>query len=365
LKVAQLSHDGFLPKGVCGNAIVNYDYHQMLKRVTKDPADSILILFNKDEEDYQYEDIRIRVANAVPSNWTNQSLYNESIADDIADKLEEEKIDVVLFGDVDEFDDSTVYYHLLKRLPRSVKKIAVQHGYYGSTREFQRLFDGFFVFTEYQKDRCVSDGIPKDRVVVVPPPIDFRKIPKNRPLSERTPNSLLFIGRVMDVKGPHHIIPHLERAGVEKYTIAGPLHKDEPKYLDRIIKLAENYGVRDRLNILGEIEPNSILEFAQDYQMFIQPSRSEGFSLVLREALASGCISTARRNAVQMGYSWTKGHVYIGNSYQDMAGFLDYVINKANGPENQDRSDRAVQYMKDNFDIEMLSERVGMFLDTL
>ncbi len=355
MKIAQISHDTYLPD-ICGNAIVNQGYDQVFRKL----GDSFILLYNQRQKDYVHEGTRVRVANAEYRNWTDLAAYNASIARNAIKILLEEKVDVVFFNDVYPKPNG-VYLQIIKTLPSGIKVFAIQHGYHPEFVHLAERFDGVCVFNSVHVERYVQDGILKEKLILMPPPFDFRGVKPPIPLVERKPNSVIYIGRMINEKAPHQLIPFLKKANIKEYAMVGPFHASQPKYKKRILDLAANYGVQDRIKILGEISPGKIKDVASEYQFLVQTSRSEGFSLVLRDALIYGCSAVARTNAIPHGYTWAGGHVRIVNSYKNMSRYLCYNFSDIQAVQQE--VDAAYKFAQNFFDSEMLAVRMKKFLE--
>ena len=367
MRIAQITLDGYFPIIICGNAVVNSNYNEMFKKFHK-YDDSCLILFNKDEEFKSYyshnglDVYAINVNNDAQSTHNNHVEYSKNLAFKIIDLLIEKNINVVFFNDT----DSQVYDNIIQNLPSHMIKIAIHHGIdidFIKNRYYN--YHGSIVFTEYQYDSYLNLGLDKNSMVIAPPPLDFSKIKEPTPYEERIPNSLLYMGRIKDYKGCHKIIPYLKDSNIDKYTIIGPNDpENEPKYLDRITKMAKNYDVSSKIEILDPIDNSELIDFASNYEMFIQPSREEGISLVLREAMSAGTIPVARKTLRTTMYGWCANHLYTTSSYKHIMEYIDFIINLPIDEKNR-RSTEMFSYMKDMFCLDKVAKDVEEFINKI
>lgn len=154
--------------------------------------------------------------------------------------------------------------------------------------------------------RVIPNGISPKEFAAMPPVDSFR---------ERHPQlkgklCLLFLGR-LDVqhKGLDMLIPAFARlcqsAPHVHLVLAGPAEDDGAH---RIQELARQHGVEDSITLTGLIEGKDKLAAFQDSDVFVLPSRFEGLSIALLEALYAGlpvlvtehvglCNEIARENA--------------------------------------------------------------------
>jgi len=99
--------------------------------------------------------------------------------------------------------------------------------------------------------------------------------------------SLLFLSRVHPVKGLDILIEawsQLQPSGWN-LTIAGP---DEDGYLFEVKMMVEKYGLNESVIFLGPISETQKPHLFSTSHMFILPSYSENFGLVVAEALSYG-----------------------------------------------------------------------------
>lgn len=152
---------------------------------------------------------------------------------------------------------------------------------------------GLFPMSQWLADDMIASGVAPDRVVVVPPGVNV-EIPGDTPIPERRrsgPARLLFVGRDFDTKAGDQVIASFQilrarhGAGVE-LTVIGPPRWPLPEMPDGV----DYRGPRPRAEVDAAMA---------SHDLFVMPSRFEGFGIVFVEALARGlpCIG---RNAFAM-----------------------------------------------------------------
>jgi len=138
------------------------------------------------------------------------------------------------------------------------------------------------------RDALVRNGIPNEKVVVVPHGIP---LPERKPLREdfgKTPVRFLYIGRISYVKGLHVMLEALEGISAEKYElhiVGGAVTKPEQRYLKTLKK---KYA---RVNAIwhGAVAHNEIMSHIAACDLMIHPAIFlEVFGLTIAEALAVG-----------------------------------------------------------------------------
>jgi teichuronic acid biosynthesis glycosyltransferase TuaC len=153
---------------------------------------------------------------------------------------------------------------------------------------------------------CVSESLardvirllaaPPERVIVIPDAYDeqrFAHVARSLPEGRRV--RLLCVARLVDVKGVDVLVEALGLlvaggADVE-LTIAG----DGP-LRGQLSARAAALGVADRLKLLGGVPWESLPALMRSADVYVQPSRREGFGVALVEALATGLPAVATRS---------------------------------------------------------------------
>jgi glycosyltransferase involved in cell wall biosynthesis len=138
----------------------------------------------------------------------------------------------------------------------------------------------------------VSRRLPSKNVAILHPSVDpalFR--PAESPSVATVPRRLLTVARLASnerLKGHDIVIRNLRaiesRAGTAvEYWIAGD--GDDRRRLER---LAQKCGVEAEVRFLGRLAPEDLVAAYQGCDLFVMPSRSEGFGVAYLEASACG-----------------------------------------------------------------------------
>ncbi len=154
--------------------------------------------------------------------------------------------------------------------------------------------------SEYTKEKLVSQsGIRKDKIKVLPNCLDpFYTVParpKSQYLLERygitsSQKVILTITRINTTekyKGYDHVLLALSEIHEENivYLIGGQADEIEK---NRILQLVKSYHLEDRVILTGFIPTDELTDHYQLADVFIMPSKKEGFGIVLIEAAAAG-----------------------------------------------------------------------------
>lgn len=210
----------------------------------------------------------------------------------IGKKLKEKKISVLVSQGV-----VANFYARLTCLFFRKKHICVVHSdlvseyqipiirflYYLTDRGLRRVTGLFICVSEYLKKILLERGVPERKIRVIYSGIDFGGNPANdqRP----TTNSKFIIGslgRLKKEKGYDILIESAKDLDDDiEIRICG--EGSERENLEKIIR--EN-NLEDKVKLLGHT--NDIDKFLGEIDLYIQPSRSEGFGFSVVEAMAKG-----------------------------------------------------------------------------
>lgn len=156
-------------------------------------------------------------------------------------------------------------------------------------RRFERLAAPWVdaivaVSPEELRDGAAVLGPAADRLLPIPNGVDPADFRPDGPRATRARDPLLVcVGRVCEQKGQDIAVRVL--AALPDPTVRLRLVGDGPG-LAEVCALADRLGVRDRVECVGQTDPRPHLRAAD---VVLLPSRWEGLSLLLLEAMATGC----------------------------------------------------------------------------
>lgn len=137
-----------------------------------------------------------------------------------------------------------------------------------------------------ERDNLLRLGY-NDKITVIPNGIDVDHIPIKSSWHRR--KVLLFLSRVHRKKGINFLIEAVARLKerMRGYTvrIAG---EGEEAYMDELKRLARSLGVEEIIRFEGGVYGDRKWELFRDADLFVLPTHSENFGIVVAEALASG-----------------------------------------------------------------------------
>lgn len=197
--------------------------------------------------------------------------------------------------------------------------------------------------------------------------IDFSGIGVRKPSAEL--RRLVCVGRLdQKIKGQDLLIralayspvayPHLSNYHL---TIIGGGPDEEA-----LKKLAASLGVASRVDFLGAMERDRIYELLPTFDLFVLPSRQEGFGLVLAEAMAAGLpvVASNLPGPLEVMKGGRHGLSFQAGSTVSLAEALEKAAVK--WPELQQQAmGPALAFVKANFDVSATARNYVKLYSTL
>ena len=127
--------------------------------------------------------------------------------------------------------------------------------------------------------------------------------------------------------------------------------------LEYLKKLVSDKGLEEDINFLGARSQEYIYEHIKDFDLFVQPSRFEGFGLTVAEAMSAFVPVLVTRgqgpSEVTDGdkYGWT----FENSNIEDLAYKINYIIE--NYKEALQKVESSYEYVCNNFDVSVTARR--------
>ena len=166
-----------------------------------------------------------------------------------------------------------------------------RHAYAAVTANIPRT-DLIIVETQRQYDDLTRNWrVPREKCALIPNGVDVELFapPAQRDLSH--PLRIIYSGRLDEVQKNVLLLPHiaarLVRAGIQfELSVLG----DGPDR-ERLRNAFLKQGLDRRVKFHGPVPREEVVRFLQEADVLILPSRFEGMSWVLLEAMACGCVA--------------------------------------------------------------------------
>jgi glycosyltransferase involved in cell wall biosynthesis len=153
----------------------------------------------------------------------------------------------------------------------------------------KRVAERRFNFDFGNKLRIISMGIP------------YKQLSKVKPDSERNFFTIVFIGRLTELKGVKYLLEAIKILKNQGAVFGCKIIGDGPERIS-LENLAEQLNISNQINFIGFVQHKDISEYLNNAGVFVGPSITtedgykEGFGLVFVEAMAAGLPVIASRS---------------------------------------------------------------------
>ena len=232
--------------------------------------------------------------------WAHERAFGSVLASDtrderqqavaLLDHLETVGYDIIIVNVLADRVQSSVVRHLDPRIRRIMIVHSITPGTYAAARSIRDYVHATVgVSPRISDDLVQRAGFAPERTHVIGNPFDSEAFEGQERPAWDGPLRLLSLGRIEDASKGIFWLPSILRELRDlpvTLTIAGD-GPDDAK-LRRLFA-----GQMDRVRFLGAIPPAGVARVMAEHDVFLLPSRFEGQSIALVEALASGCVPVA------------------------------------------------------------------------
>lgn len=202
---------------------------------------------------------------------------------------------------------SSIVAAVTKRL-RKIPFVLTAHACaeYSIVRRFLRTFydlipgrfivrqaNQIIVLSENELNHLISIGVPSHKIQMVPHGVDFRLFSEASRLSFRKKYGLsgkiiLFVGRLEEKKGLFTLVESVAKVREGMGNVTTVMVGDDWGLKNKLLRFSRLLGVSDLLAFTGPLYGDELASAYAASDVFVLPSISEVFGLVLLEAMAAG-----------------------------------------------------------------------------
>jgi glycosyltransferase involved in cell wall biosynthesis len=203
------------------------------------------------------------------------------------------------------------------RRDMGILRSAIHHVAY---RLFSSLPDRVFAVSEQVRKHCMEvDGIDSGRVETIHNGIDLASPPAARTITN-APLVITTVGNIRRVKGHDVFIRAaafvLKQYPDTRFSIAGSVLDTD--YFSELKRLTEELNISDNFHFTGPTD--RVAEHLRQADIFILPSRSEGFSNAIVEAMAESLpvVATDVGGNAEAVLSGVTGFIFPANNVDEL-----------------------------------------------
>jgi len=205
-------------------------------------------------------------------------------------------------------------------------------------------------FTRKQIQKAGFDNLP---VEIIPNGIQIQNFLMSTQKSE--PSNLVYIGNLIPTKGIQLLIKALAELKQEGINFQLDIIGDG-KYKNVLQRLSKDLNLQNNIHFLGIKTPEEICNLLSSYDILVQPSLLESFSIVLIEAMAAGLpVIATRCGGPEFIVTEQTGILVQPASVKELVSGLKYM------KDNWQKYDpiQISGYTAANYDIVLLTQKIS------
>lgn len=206
----------------------------------------------------------------------------------------------------------------------------------------------------------VKHGADSRKVTTVYNAVDLKRFSPR----QRIGDGVIRIGNVAriapEIKGQDILIQAMKQLHTQypnlQCCFAGEPDSAHRQAFEEMKSRVQEWGLGDCVHFLGNIE--DVPSFLETVDIFVLPSRYEGFGISLVEAMAMGipCVASRLDGPAEVLGDGTYGTLFTPGDSQDLAQKLDQII--AQLPAYRDKAAETVSYVQKMYDIVGMCDRL-------
>ncbi len=226
-----------------------------------------------------------------------------------------------------------------------------------------RTASGFHATSQEEADDIRRAGFTQP-IAVVPNSVTIPATLPQRKATTSATKTMLFLSRVHPVKGVKELLHAFKQAAIPSdwtLSIVGP---EDRQYGAEVRRLCSELDLDSRVNFSGSINDTDKWQHYADADVFVLPSFSENYGIVIAEAMAAGLpvittTGTPWRCLADEKLGW-----WIEPTVSQLVTALRQVTS-LDAEERHALGQRASAYIRTQFSVERSAQRMLEFYDTL
>ncbi len=237
-----------------------------------------------------------------------------------------------------------------------------QYAHLGKLKRILRnlLCDRLVAISECVKKDIVACGADPKKVTIVYNAVDLHRFSPR----ERVEDGVIRIGnvaRIMPEKKGQDVLLQAMKQLHNKYPnlqcyFAGEPDRAHVQSFEELKNQAQEWGLAGCVHFLGNVE--DVPSFLATIDIFVLPSRYEGFGISLVEAMAMGipCVASWLDGPAEVLGDGVYGTLFVPGDSQDLAQKLEQMIESL--PAHKEKAAETVSYVRQMYDIVEMCHRL-------
>lgn len=234
----------------------------------------------------------------------------------------------------------------------------------GKMRIFYRnkLCNSIIAISHSVYEDIISNGADKKKTIIVHNAINLESFYMREHATRASQFRIGNVARIDISKKGQDILLNALISIKDKYTIkcifaGAPDERHEEEFQELIDKAAKELkNAESIVEFIGSI--SDVPQFLENIDLFVLPSRLEGFGISLIEAMSMGipCISSDINGPKEIIGDEERGYLFESESAESLAEKIIYVIN--NYDEALIKAEKAKKYVEEKFDIKVMCKKL-------